>query len=281
MPNSAVLEGQFVHLHFVDEKYHEQHSQLLHKHDDALELFYVMKGEGQYIVAGKKYFVQSGNLVICNAGIMHGEEPFRRHNMESYCCVLQGVSLQGLAPNTLSKPEQNPVLYFSDDRAVVEHILLALYMLDRQDIDHKTALGQLANALLSIVYDKLHRRQQPNMIADKNTEEFIQNIMQYLDTHYIEPLQLHELGTRFHISPFYLAHIFKAETGISMMKYVMCRKIGESQNLLMNTSLPIGIISERLGFNDHCHFSTTFKKYIGITPTQYRQHFRNSSGPNP
>ena len=37
MPNSAVLEGQFVHLHFVDEKYHEQHSQLLHKHDDALE----------------------------------------------------------------------------------------------------------------------------------------------------------------------------------------------------------------------------------------------------
>lgn len=188
MPNSAVLEGQFVHLHFVDEKYHEQHSQLLHKHDDALELFYVMKGEGQYIVAGKKYFVQSGNLVICNAGIMHGEEPFRRHNMESYCCVLQGVSLQGLAPNTLSKPEQNPVLYFSDDRAVVEHILLALYMLDRQDIDHKTALGQLANALLSIVYDKLHRRQQPNMIADKNTEEFIQNIMQYLDTHYIEPL---------------------------------------------------------------------------------------------
>ena len=119
------------------------------------------------------------------------------------------------------------------------------------------------------------------MIADKNTEEFIQNIMQYLDTHYIEPLQLHELGTRFHISPFYLAHIFKAETGISMMKYVMCRKIGESQNLLMNTSLPIGIISERLGFNDHCHFSTTFKKYIGITPTQYRQHFRNSSGPTP
>lgn len=215
--------------------------------------------------------------MICNAGIMHGEEPFHRHNMESYCCVLKGVSLQGMAPNTLSRPEQNPVLYFSDDRAAVEHILLALYILDRQDAAHKVASGQLANALLSIVYEKLHRRQQPNMIADKNAEEFIQNIMQYLDTHFVEPLQLQELGTRFHISPFYLAHIFKAGTGISMMKYIMCRKIGESQNLLMNTSLPIGVISEKLGFNDHCHFSTTFKKYIGITPTQYRQHFRNSS----
>ena len=45
--------AKFVHLHVVDERYHEQHSQLLHKHDDLLELFYVMKGEGQYIVAGK------------------------------------------------------------------------------------------------------------------------------------------------------------------------------------------------------------------------------------
>lgn len=268
--------AKFVHLHFVDERYHEQHSQLLHKHDDLLELFYVMKGEGQYIVAGKKYFVRSGNLVICNAGTMHGEEPFHRHNMESYCCVLQGIALHGMEPNTLGKPEQNPILYFSEDRDAVEHILLALYALDQSSAAYDAALNQLANGLLSIVYEKLHRRQQPNVVTEKNTEEFIQNIMQYLDTHFIEPLQLHELGVRFHISPFYLAHIFKAETGISMMKYIMCRKIGESQNLLMNTQLPIGAISERLGFSDHCHFSTTFKKYIGITPTQYRQHFQKT-----
>lgn len=214
MHADTVPTAQFVDLHFVDEKYHEHHSQLLHKHDDVLELFYVMKGEGQYLVAGKKYFVRSGNLVICNAGVMHGEEPFRRHNMESYCCVLQGGALHGM---------------------------------------------------------------QPNGLVEKNTEEFIQNIMQYLDTHFIEPLQLQELGMRFHISPFYLAHIFKAETGISMMKYVMCRKIGESQNLLMNTQIPIGVISEKLRFSDHCHFSTTFKKYIGITPTQYRHHFQKIS----
>lgn len=273
----AVPTAQFVHLHFVDAKYHEQHSQLLHKHDDVLELFYVMKGEGQYLVAGKKYFVRSGNLVICNAGVMHGEEPFRRHNMESYCCVLQGVALCGMQPNTLSGAENNPVLYFLEDRDVVEHILLALYALDQHSAAYQAASGQLANALLGMVYEKLYRRQQPNGLVEKNTEEFIQNIMQYLDTHFIEPLQLQELGMRFHISPFYLAHIFKAETGISMMKYVMCRKIGESQNLLMNTQIPIGVISEKLGFSDHCHFSTTFKKYIGITPTQYRHHFQKIS----
>ncbi|MGN1030624.1 MAG: helix-turn-helix domain-containing protein, partial [Butyricicoccaceae bacterium] len=67
--------------------------------------------------------------------------------------------------------------------------------------------------------------------------------------------------------------IFKAATGLSPMKYVAQRRIGEAQNLLMNTNISIGEIGERLGFSDSCHFSSTFKRYIGVTPTQYRNHF--------
>ena len=63
--------------------------------------------------------------------------------------------------------------------------------------------------------------------------------MLYLDEHYMEPIQLQSLGERFHISQFYLSHIFKAETGLSPMKYVMHRRIGQSQNLLMNTDMPV------------------------------------------
>ena len=43
MHADTVPTAQFVHLHFVDEKYHGHHSQLLHKHDDVLELFYAMR----------------------------------------------------------------------------------------------------------------------------------------------------------------------------------------------------------------------------------------------
>lgn len=269
----AIPTAKFINLHFVDEKYHKQHSQLLHKHEEELELFYIMKGEGRYFVGGKEYIVQSGNLVICNAGVMHGEQPFQRHNMESYCCVMQGLSLPGMLPDTLTKPSWNPVLYFSDDREAVEHILLALYDLHTRSTGNQAACGLLANALLNLAYGKLRRRQQSNAVTEKNNEEFIQSVMQYLDEHFMEPIQLQDLSICFHINQFYLSHLFKAETGLSPMKYVMYRKIGQSQNLLMNTSLPIGAISETLGFHDNCHFSTTFKKYVGLTPTQYRQHF--------
>lgn len=270
----TVPTAQFVDLHFVDENYHKKHSQLLHWHADVLELFYVMKGEGKYVVGGREYIVRPGNLVICNANVLHGEMPFREHMMESYCCVMQGISLPDVPQNTLTMPAWNPVLFFAEDRKAVEHILLALSELHTSTENSETC-NRLANALLALVYDRLQKRQQTNIMTNKNTDEFIQNIMRYLDKHYMEPLQLQALGERFHISQFYLSHIFKAETGLSPMKYVMCRRIGEAQNMLMNTVMPVSEIGAELGFNDNCHFSTTFKKYVGLTPTQYRQHLRS------
>ncbi len=272
------ISAHFVTTHFVDEQYHEQHSQLVHSHADELELLYIMRGTGRYIVSGKEYPIGAGNLIICNAGAIHGEPSMQSHSLKSYCCVLNRLSLPGLPENNLIENSRNPVLFFSEDRDAVEHIFLALDELDQKDKALGSVCDLLANALLNLVYAKLRRRRETNERLHENNEEFIQHITRYLDEHYREPLTLQELGKQFFISQHYLSHIFKDETGLSPMKYVLYRKIGESQNLLMNTPLSIGEISHQLGFNDNCHFSTTFKKYIGLTPTQYRNHFRGSVG---
>lgn len=271
--NVPTLTAQFAGTHFVDEKYHQQHSQLIHRHDDVLELLYVMQGTGSYIVRDHAYPLQPGNLVVCNAGILHGEPPNQKHTMQSYCCVLRGLTVPGLPPNTLMDHSYNPVLYFSSDKPAAEHILMALRELSQ---DYAGIHNMLANALLNMVYIKLQKRQRSNDLTRQNSEELIQNITAYLDEHFTEPVSLPELGSRFHMSHYYLSHVFKSETGLSPMKYVLHRKIGEAQNLLMNTTQPLGEIGERLGFSDSCHFSSMFKKYIGITPSKYRQHFQTN-----
>ncbi len=43
------------------------------------------------------------------------------------------------------------------------------------------------------------------------------------------------------------------------MQYVIHRRIGEAQTLLMDTHIPIHMIEERLGFGSSCHFSAMFK----------------------
>ena len=57
------IRARFSRLHYVDQDYHSNHSQLLHSHEDCLELLYIMSGEGQYIVGGRQWPVHSGNPV--------------------------------------------------------------------------------------------------------------------------------------------------------------------------------------------------------------------------
>lgn len=272
--DTIIPTATFITTTFVDEKYHERHSQLIHRHDGIVELLYVLQGTGSYIVSDHNYIVQPGNLVICNSGVLHGEPPFQNHNFQSYCCALTNIHLPNLPPNTLMDQSYHPVLFFSQDKEDIEHILLTLYSLSKQPDEYSSVRNLLANALLNMVYIKLQKRQQSTEFNFKGNDDFIQSITDYLDKHFMESISLQDLGNAFHMSHYYLSHIYKAETGLSPMKYVIYRRIGESQNLLMNTNMTIGAISEKLGFSDNCHFSSMFKKYVGTTPTQYRQHFQ-------
>ena len=78
------------------------------------------------------------------------------------------------------------------------------------------------------------------------------------------------------VSEYYLAHVFKQEFGVPPMQYVMKRRIGEAQGILMHTETPIAEIADTLGFSSICHFNAMFKKYTGTPPGRFRQSFRQS-----
>lgn len=268
------VSAKFITTHYVNATFHKQHSQLIHRHDSVIELLYVINGHGSYRISNREYIAEPGTLFICNEGVLHGEEPFLKHSMQSCCCVLENLKVPNLPPNTLTAASQNPVLHFSANRLHIENFFLALHEYNLQSPVYNNVCEILANALLNIVYIEVQKQNSQKTIVDKNKEELIQYIMEYLNEHFMEEISLQELGEIFHISHYHLSHIFKTAIGVSPRKYIIHRKIGEAQNLLMNTDLLIGEIVERVGFNENCHFSSMFKKYVGVTPTQYRIHFK-------
>lgn len=82
--------------------------------------------------------------------------------------------------------------------------------------------------------------------ARQKREHLVYRILDYLNEHYAEPLSLNFICEKFFISALYLSHAFKKETGLSPMQYIMQRRIGKAQSLLVETSLPIQDIEDRL-----------------------------------
>ncbi|HYC93689.1 MAG TPA: helix-turn-helix transcriptional regulator [Thermoanaerobaculia bacterium] len=76
-----------------------------------------------------------------------------------------------------------------------------------------------------------------------------------------------ELGT----SPFHLARTFKRATGVSLHQHRLKLRLHASLELLRDTREEISSIALDLGFADHSHFTVSFRRRFGVTPSAYRR----------
>ena len=69
----------------------------------------------------------------------------------------------------------------------------------------------------------------------------------------------------------HFCRVFKAKTGMRPMEYLAKKRIAEAKLLLLNTGESIGYIAASVGYSDQNYFGMVFKKYEGITPSEYRK----------
>lgn len=257
---------------FIDELYSQKHAHMLHKHKGILELLYIASGEGRYIVGNREYAVKKGDLVICNADTLHGEAPFQKHEMQTYCCALSGINFDNLPQGYIIRQEQRPIMTLSEYTQLVEQMMISLYKF-YQDND-KIFCQQMAITLLMLIVKLLvEHGQDSKFVIEQKNEYLIRKLTSYLDENYTEDISLEKLSRVMHISVSHISHLFKRETGLSPMQFVIHRRIGEAQSLLAETNIPIKEIEERLGFGSSCHLTAMFKKYVGLSPREYRKYF--------
>lgn len=268
-----------VHLNnsfYVELKYTQQHAHILHKHKNTIELLYIYDGEGRYRVGRREYMVSAGDMVICNAQTLHGEDTNLKNTIQTYCIALSGVQLPGLPENCLIPSERRPVVSMTRFKEMADMMMPNIHNMIQMN---ENQLGrQMAVVVLMMTWHELQLQQQDssNRYVQRN-EWLIREITKYLDEHYTEAIRMEDICEKFHLSASHLSHMFKRETGFSPKQYIIFRRIGEAQSLLSESDIPIRQIEEQLGFTSSCHLTSTFKKYVGISPREYRQHFRETN----
>ena len=90
-------------------------------------------------------------------------------------------------------------------------------------------------------------------------------------------LSIQEIADQSNISEVYFRRLFKEKHGVSPMQYININRLKNAKNLLVEDELSISEISLVCGFLDVYSFSRAFKKWVGISPSEYRKRmqFRN------
>ncbi|MNO17316.1 putative response regulatory protein [compost metagenome] len=111
------------------------------------------------------------------------------------------------------------------------------------------------------------RKAQGPAIHEKHRKA-VQFMIEYIHTHYAEDITLEHLASQLYISKNYLNQLFKKVTGETFTNYVIRVRIEKAKTLLQGGSYLIYEVSEMVGYQNVPYFSTLFKKYCGVSPSE-------------
>jgi AraC family transcriptional regulator len=97
------------------------------------------------------------------------------------------------------------------------------------------------------------------------------NVRKYIQDNLDQTLSLDDLAQVAQVSPNYFIALFQQSTGITPHKYVLQQRVEYAKELLVCSKLSLIEIAYKCGFPDQCQFTTTFRRYIGVTPGQYKR----------
>ena len=124
---------------------------------------------------------------------------------------------------------------------------------------------------------KLQERAQEESAAfngdseNKTAEQVAFAVIEYLQHHYNEEVNLNQIASALHYSPSYLTKIFVQQYDTTPSKYMISLRMQKAQQLLAhNPELSVRQIGETVGYPEQGYFSRIFKKYGGVSPLEYR-----------
>ncbi|MCR5202645.1 MAG: response regulator [Lachnospiraceae bacterium] len=205
------------------------------------------------------------------------------------CCEEYLNLLQTGKKNQLDETLDNlkKKLYNSpDDIARIKLFLTDLYLSVKEKIFHlynNTDIAFMSNAdIIQFITNKNYLyeiidflKEQFNLIissiGNSSSDSVIDNIMHYIKHNYMNDIKLESLAPMFGYNSSYLGKIFNKKVGIGFNIFVDQVRIDKSKELLENSSLKVYEIAEKVGYHNVDYFHTKFKKYVAMSPAEYRK----------
>lgn len=109
-----------------------------------------------------------------------------------------------------------------------------------------------------------------NTGSSDHTHHVIKKAIDYIENNFAKDISLDEISQELNLSSYYFSKLFKEEKGEGFVEYLNTRRVNEAKELMKNPDKSIKEISSESGYSDPNYFSRIFKKYTGMTPTEYR-----------
>lgn len=250
--------------------------QLGHRHQNinSYEIIQVLSGGGNAFISDRVYPLLPGAVLFIDANCLHAVMPAE---VAGYCrnkFVIDGRYLRALfdmmdaraALEGFFSQHGGCCIALAEDKAQrVDRVFgnLARSLEHTDDARHRLRIHALLLELFSVCC------QYSEPVAPQ-AQDRLAPVFAYLRTHYAQPVTVEEVARETHLSKFYLCHLFREQTGMTLMQYLYEYRLSVARQQLLFSDLSISDIAHNCGFGSSSHFSTLFRQREGVSPRAFR-----------
>lgn len=261
-------------LYISSAKYGGDWHSIQHTHNCS-ELFYVIEGQGQFLIENKTYPVSVNDLVIVNPNVLHTEVSLNASPLRYIVLGIEGLEL------TATSDDNNTNFCIINFKNIKDNILHYLQNMLSEIEQQKPGYEVICQDLMEILIVLLGRQTNFSTLltpVSKKTSRLCGFAKRYIDSHYQENITLDQLAEVCHVSKYHLAHAFTEEYEVSPINYLISKRMEEAEHLLRTTDFSLSFISNTTGFSSSSYFAQIFRKQKGMSPTEFRKQSRQELG---
>ena len=242
-----------------------------HRHEGAIEICLLLRGRQTYVVNGRAYEMQGGDVFLTFPGEIHSTGARPQEKGVLYWLILglprAGGALPGPGGAALARALRSlPRRHFAGDWRLREHCdaIMRLQLAPPNPLRAAATWHHVTGFLLRVV-ELAHAGDTGRRPAS------LQPVLDHIGRHLDQSLPLPELAAKAGLSlPRFKAR-FKEEQGVPPGEYVLRARVAQAERMLRETNLPITRIAFALGFSSSQYFATVMKRYTRQTPRALRR----------
>lgn len=182
-----------------------------------------------------------------------------------------------LLPNEARDSDKSPLDPILNTQLVdptLDHLIEQIWQTSLKD--QKGAALQIDGMLLTLMgrlvsHGEARARDRIAVAPTKPLEpQRLKRVIDYIDAHLGDTISMPDLARVACLSQHHFARVFRAATSMSPHGYVTHRRIEHARSILLSTDTPLVQVALMCGFGTQAHFSTVFKKLVGLPPKKYR-----------
>lgn len=249
-------------------------------------LFYITSGSGEIAFDEMTYNLYPGTVIVLPAGT---EYMWRVENIGYYAVNFDYTqnfthfekTLHTKSTDLVKNSDILEQIVFSDTPELNNPIIIydAQHMENnfRHIITEFYLKGEFCKILTSSILKTLIiiivcNNKNAGKTKKEKSSLIIRDIIEYITANYNKDISNTKISEKFSFNPSYINRIFRMHTGTGMHEFLIKYRINAAKEMLLNNNMSVEEICMAVGFKDMPHFSKSFKKHTGKSPSEYQKH---------